>query len=601
LRISRASAATASLVALALAASWPALGQQKPESILPPGFDEPVAPAPTAAATQAAGAPATPGAPQSLLPTGLASGVPGAAPSPTPTPTASPTVDAATLARYELPLFARRSLASVGPVPAADGGMRPNALGNANGRWLEALMRELDTPVASRWLSIGLRRMLVSRLDTPMRVNGADFAAERAFLLLRMGEADSARAVVQSVDNENYTPKLLQMAMQSALANGDPGELCGLTSVAAKWGMGADWTLAQAMCLGLGGQPGPAQAAIRAAKRQNLATGIDMLLAEKVSGLGANGRQSVTIEWNSTDQLSAWRYGLGTASGETIPDDLFDTVKPWVRIWQALSPRLDVRHRVDLADQAAVRGALSSEAMIDLYGALDPNDDQATAELGVARDLRQAYEAPTAAGRLTMLKNLWDEPKTADGRYARLVLTARAAAALPVNTSGVDADRLVAAMLTAGLDRTAQKWAGHVPSDGDAWAMLLLSDPDSMTRHSYSEISGYAPTGDNAARKRQLFFAGMAGLGRMSADQIERGARGFDVKIGNANAWTRAIDRAAIDRQPATAMLLAGIGMQTPLWLGVSPEALYHIVAALHATGQDGMARMIAAEAIARL
>ena len=48
-------------------------------------------------------------------------------------------------------------------------------------------------------------------------------------------------------------------------------------------------------------------------------------------------------------------------------------------------------------------------------------------------------------------------------------------------------------------------------------------------------------------------------------------------------------------------MLLAGIGMQTPLWQGVSPEALYHIVAALHATGQYGMARMIAAEAIARL
>ena len=32
-------------------------------------------------------------------------------------------------------------------------------------------------------------------------------------------------------------------------------------------------------------------------------------------------------------------------------------------------------------------------------------------------------------------------------------------------------------------------------------------------------------------------------------------------------------------------MLLAGVGMQTPGWDGVPPDALYHIVAALRAVG----------------
>ena len=72
-------------------------------------------------------------------------------------------------------------------------------------------------------------------------------------------------------------------------------------------------------------------------------------------------------------------------------------------------------------------------------------------------------------------------------------------------------------------------------------------------------------------------------------------------RIGSENAWTRAIGRAALARQPGTVVLLAGIGMQTRLWHGVSPEALYHIVTALRAVGLESEARMIAAEAIARL
>ncbi|NVL73133.1 hypothetical protein HWN77_26600, partial [Escherichia coli] len=73
------------------------------------------------------------------------------------------------------------------------------------GRTLAVLMQRLRAPVASRWASIALRRALMSPLDTPRHANGADFAAERAWLLLRMGEANAARAVVNDVDGDNYT------------------------------------------------------------------------------------------------------------------------------------------------------------------------------------------------------------------------------------------------------------------------------------------------------------------------------------------------------------------------------------------------------------
>src|SRR3546814_14838916 len=73
-------------------------------------------------------------------------------PSPSGTPTPSPTEtpdQASVLARYTLPAFARHSLARVGSARAGDG-VRADAFGNADGRFLEALMRRLDTPLPSR-------------------------------------------------------------------------------------------------------------------------------------------------------------------------------------------------------------------------------------------------------------------------------------------------------------------------------------------------------------------------------------------------------------------------------------------------------------------
>ncbi len=88
----------------------PALGQDKPESILPPGFGEPAQPAPR---------PAQRPPEQAVRPADQPAGQPANAPlatvqplpldAPSPTPSATPTPDAALLERYELPASARRS------------------------------------------------------------------------------------------------------------------------------------------------------------------------------------------------------------------------------------------------------------------------------------------------------------------------------------------------------------------------------------------------------------------------------------------------------------------------------------------------------------
>ena len=612
MRISRTNTARLAIAICLVGAGIPALGQDSPESLLPPGFNDPAGtPAPGATPRPRATSPGG----LTLNPTTL--GRP-ASPTTVPVPGAPPAAEgevvdpvvAAVLAdaqaaaavraaeAYARALSAHRTLARVGVAGPEDGALAPDAFRGADGIYVEALMQRLNAPIASRWLSMALRKTLVSRLDTPARINGADFAAERAWLLVRMGESVAGRAVAQSVDPENYTPKLYNALMQAGLATGDPGAFCPVADKAAI-AHERGWVVAKSICAALAGQP--ANKLLSANEKSSAARGIDILLARKVAGMGARGRQAVTIEWNSVDQLTAWRFGLALASGTEIPDSLLATVNPRVAAWRALSPMLDVRSRIAPADYAAARGVLSNAALVDLYGALDNDDDQASAELGLARDLRTAYAAGTRGERMTALTGLWDEPKTADGRYARLILTARAAARLPTDTEGADIDRLVRSMLSAGLDRSALRWRGRAEKGGDAWAMLALADPDAGQRYTAGDVSGYSGKDDRDGLKRRMLFAGLAGLGRLSRDDIASGAESFDVRIGAENSWTRAIDKAAQDNQPGLVVLLAAIGMQTTQWRGVPPEVLYRTLGAMRAVGLGGQARMIAAEAIARL
>ena len=239
------------------------------------------------------------------------------------------------LSRYELPQHAQHSLARIGVTVRGNPSFPANAFGASNGKYLTTLMQRIDAPIASRWVSIALRRALQSRINTPKGIHGADFAAERAWLLLRMGESIAARAVVQDVDVGNYTPGLFRVGMQSALASADPAAMCAIAEPGAKRMRERGWAFAQAMCLGLAGDPSKAgQTFDRAVAGR---PSIDTLLAEKVMGMGAQGRRAVTIEWEGVNTLTAWRWGLATATGVEVPAELYREAGPQVLSWLALS------------------------------------------------------------------------------------------------------------------------------------------------------------------------------------------------------------------------------------------------------------------------
>ncbi len=624
------------LVALTCAAigALSAIAVTAQESLLPPGFDDkpaapvrkpqsPPRPAASAPAPTRTGAPAVVNVQRpASSPTAQAVSVPTVQPLPgNPAPAAAAPVAAANgtgdidpalidqliasaKPRADIPPHAQRSLSRVGFFDQADGGFPAVSSHYLNGPFVAGLLTSMRGDLVSRWGHILLRRALASRLDTPVGMNGADWAALRAQVLLRMGEADAARAMVQEVDSGFYTRTLEDAAMGSFLATADPVGLCPITALTAAGRPGWDWTLTRAICTAFtGGEGAPALAVLDNAMRKGTAPKIDILLAQKFAGAASQGHRAVKIEWAGVDSLTPWRTGLALATGLEPPEALRKQAGAAYAVLAVRAPMLPLTARAAAADIAAERGILSSAAMVDLYSEIRALDEPDRTWGPLADTLRSAYLAADVADRLAAIRNLWGDASDPDRAYSRLVLTAYAAARITpdANLSG-DAKGLIASMLTAGLDRNAARWASMVPVGSEAWGLIALAAPAKSAAIS-ADTLGTFQSGDTSTGglRSRFLLAGLMGLGRVDPATARRVTDDLKLDLARETRWTRAIDAAAASENTVLVALLAGFGMQGSGWDKMTPLHLYHIVAALRRAGLEGEARMIAAEAVARV
>jgi len=504
----------------------------------------------------------------------------------------------------EYPGWARRDPWTVGPLSPRDANLGDDAWGTVDGRFVSTLMRRMHTPLASRWVHIALRDALLARLHAPAAVNPVDWAAERTWLLLRLGEADGARMLVANVDTDRFTPKMVQVAVQTALANADPAALCPLEDGIQKYDP-AVLRLVQAMCSSLAGEPDSASAMIDQARRYGRIGGVDLALAEKVVGAGANGRAS-TIEWDPVDSLTAWRFGLAAGTGMIPPDRLINASPMQLRAFEARAPLLSAQQRLPSAMIAAGLGVFSSQTMVDLYSSIYDATDPGDLADTDSWQLRQAFVGKDEDTRLAGIRKLLGTGKDSLTTEAARASVARAATLItPDAKLAKDAPELISAMLAGGYDQAAARWINAVnrmdDEDGDrCWAMLALAAPN-VADVGTGRINSFIRRDKSKDHVRSaLLVAGLAGLGRISTDTANSLNRRYGLALGHTSSWTQIIDAAAARQQAGTVLVLTGTGFQTPSFERVPSAHLYHAVAALNRTGLGFTARMIAAEALSR-
>jgi hypothetical protein len=607
-----------------------ALAQGAPESLLPPGFDDPApAPSPTPRPTAVprpgppvqAGQPVQPGQP------GGSTSIPVIQPIPGGTQSAPPAIDLPSLGgklptleelekmstdeldellglkpKIDIPAGARRSLTRVGVLAPAEGGLPVRSLANQPAALVRAALSGTKAPLVSRWGHILLRRALASRLEAPSAMDPAEFAALRIAALNSMGEFAAARAVAQDIDTADWTPQLTAAALDAYIGTADLVGPCPAVRLQGNRREDGTWRLFQGICNAYAGESARAKTDIERVRYRGEAANIDALLTQRFAGAAGQGRGAVTIEWKGVEELTPLRFALANAVGEPVPDALLEDAGPYYDRAAATAPMLALPRRIAASDTAAREGILSSAALVDLYSQLYAEQEAEGPEVARADLLRQAYVGRDAETRMAAIRELWAPGAGGAIDYARLVLTAFAAARMePSDDLEDDAGTLIASMLSAGFERDALRWSEVVAQGSPAWAQLVFASPARSQPVSSGAIGDFL--GDDASpdqRKSQFLVAGLAGLGRIDQGDVAGYADDLGMKLGAPTSWTRAIDAAAKVENQALVAFLAGLGMQGDGWDKMTARHLYHIVAALDRVGLSAEARMIAAEAVAR-
>lgn len=599
--------------ALALSSTF-VLAQSAPESLLPPGFDDP-APAPTPSptptprptATSTAAAP-TPGATSAPVIQPL----PGLDAAEVELPADLPSIEELEAMdtdeldellglkpSYDIPPAARRSLAQVGVLGPEEGGLATASLAAQPAALVQAVLAGTRGPLVSRWGHVLLRRALASRLAAPEGMDPVAFAALRAATLNSIGEYTAARAIVQDVDTSNWNAALTNAALEAYVATGDIVGACPAVQLQGSDRDEARWKLWRSICAAFAGQGVRAGTDLSRALSRGTAPAIDVLLAQRYAGAAGSGRRAVNLEWEEVDEITPWRFALANAVGAEIPQNLLADPEPYYQRVSAIAPMLSPGARAAGADRAAREGILSASAMVDLYSQIYAAEGVEGSAAATAASLREAYVGEPAA-RLAAMRDIWGA--SGSSGYGRLVLTAYAAARMKPSEDLADAaPQLIASMLAAGLDRDAMEWAPVVSQGSQAWALLALAEPERQNAVSGGQLDAFIDADESAAqRKSRFLIAGLAGLGRIESDTAQSYSERVGIDLSRETKWTRTIERAADVDNAALVALLAGLGMQGEGWERMTARHLFHIVSALNRVGLSAEARMIAAEAVAR-
>jgi hypothetical protein len=490
---------------------------------------------------------------------------------------------------------------AVGVLGPTQGGWGEAAFSGADGRFLAALARRVQTPIASRWVAIALRRAFLSKAEGPVRLSQGDWVATRAHLLTRLGDIDAAKLLVDRLPVDAYSPATYRVAGQVAMAAADLGALCPIARTGRELSRDPLWELALGMCAALEGDDISAAAIFdRLQQQRGLVSPFDVRLGERVVTMAGGGGRVSGVDWTEAPALTPYRYGVALASGMGVPADRLEGLGSPRFGWLVRQPALPPEVRLAALPVAAVQGNLSSRELVSGVALLDADEGADS----LATRLRTAFAGAGTSARVAAMQAIWAMPQpgldAASARYAGLIATAPAVLRLPVDKAAADASAdLIASLLAAGEIQAARRWwpvaqgaSGAVRAR--AWALLAVTGGMTVTPETFQD---WRKASGADARAAARLLAALDGLGMMREGDWA-GPR--EALASNAESgWARAIAAAGDKRHSGAVIMLAATGLQGAM-ADVPAQHVQAITRALVASGRMVEARLFAAEVLSR-
>ncbi len=488
----------------------------------------------------------------------------------------------------------------------AAGGFGSNSFAGSNGRFVTALAARITRPVASRWAAITLRRALLARVPGPAGIGDGDWVAARAGLLLRQGDVDSARRLIDVLPVDRFTPATYALAATVSLAAADLPGLCPIAATGRALSPGPLWDLAFGMCAAMAGDDLTAANIIDVLRNQRARVApFDVRLAQRVAVLAGGAGRADGINWEEVPGLTLYRYGVATAAGVPVPADRLAALGPAHAGWAVRNAGLPAATRLALLRGAAVHGSLSVSELASGVSALSPADASGGFAVGSrAANLRDAFSAGSAAARAEAMAAIRASAGAGEDPYGALLETATAAAALRPSAAIADQSvPIIAALLAAGDARAAAVWwpvASAAGGEIKAQAWALLAAGGGGVPVSAGDFSDWRSRTDASPRAAAVVLAALSGLGAARGSDWDALRRELMPAMTAApGRWQAAIADAARRRAGGEVAVLAATGLQGS-WADVPAAHIAAITTALMASGRRAEARQFAGEAVTR-
>jgi hypothetical protein len=462
---------------------------------------------------------------------------------------------------------------SVGVMDAGQGGFPVDLWRGADRVRVARVLSLLPRRVTSPTMRDLARRLLLSRVRAPSgTLEGPSLLARRVSALYRMGDTESALALLRNAPPGHSEESLIRTDVEGHFLLNDNAGACRQVRAQVQDRPDPYWQQAVAYCLALSGQPGKA-------------TLIADILAERAGDVNPaffvamdaiGGMKNARLD--SLKDPSALHVAMLRTTNLQLPGDAASVQSGSLLRAIAVSPNAAFDMRLDAAERALDVGALSPEALRDIYASA-PADPAAAQQ-----PLTYAEQSWGPAARALLVRSV----------AGQSVPTARAEALQRGYRLGLERGGyrpFVMATLPQLLEIApagALTWFAR-----DAGAALFAAGRVDQAGRWYDFVRVEAPRNDEA-RAAALAMWPLAHLAGIAADEDAAAARAawWQAVSGEKGAAARAQRQFALSEALGAAvdpaLWHAVLGDGAPLTVSVPGPALRHALAAAAEGGRLG-------------
>ncbi|MEE2721660.1 MAG: hypothetical protein VYB45_07615 [Pseudomonadota bacterium] len=511
---------------------------------------------------------------------------------------------------------------AIGLISEDQGGLPLGLWQGTDWETVRTLMPRMPAGTASTAIRDIARRLLVSRAAVPAgKPVDASLVALRVDRLLAMGAVGDAVALLKLAPAVRRDENLERTRIEALLFNNDNSGACLAVQNAGSKYTSFYWSQALAYCFALSGDH--ARASVIADLLGERATEVEPVFFAAIDALaGTTGGDLPPLKSPRALHLSMMRAARLKVPAGIVRDSAAANLRA-----VALSPNADLETRLVAADRAYRLGALSGDALVQLYVGIPFTGEELKAPISSAEAewtprtralmLRSAAAQPVPLAKAEILRRAWEIGREWNG-YAEI-----AATSLPAAQSIAPAQELswfagdIARVLFAGGEvERALTWYRIAASDralsdearvieNTLWPLALLADPDAAVGGGMARLAEWATAlqaGDpeNGPRRSQALFELLDGLGKPVPPEMWR--RAIETPFTGSGAglntvWRRGLARAVEAGYIGEALLLLTVGAAESQGGRLSFGDAVVAVGALHRLGLEREARRLAVEA----